>query len=241
MGGPRHKDRAMAIQEGRRWFTPDRPCKNGHIAPTRVNSYRCSACTGEEVVEPATLDGYVSRKFAQANGLPRYYPGTTCPKGHRSERFTAGGGCCECASERMSSDRRRLYLREYYKDPKRREARREYVNAWTRSQRKTPEGRAISAMRSFIWRMAYDGIGKRTEEKLGYTKAEFIARIESQFETGMTWDNHGDWHIDHIKPISAFIEEGVKDPKIVNALDNLQPLWAFDNLSKGCDYGEDNS
>jgi hypothetical protein len=58
--------------------------------------------------------------------------------------------------------------------------------------------------------------------------------IESKFIDGMTWDNYGEWHIDHIKPISSFNKN--EEPKIVNSLDNLQPLWAFDNLSKGCKH-----
>ena len=28
--------------------------------------------------------------------------------------------------------------------------------------------------------------------------------IEKQFVDGMSWDNWGEWHIDHIKPVSKF-------------------------------------
>lgn len=71
---------------------------------------------------------------------------------------------------------------------------------------------------------------------LGYTLRDFIKRIEPLMLDGMNWGNHGEWHIDHIKPVSVFISEGETDPKIINALDNLQPLWAKDNLSKGAKY-----
>ena len=47
----------------------------------------------------------------------------------------------------------------------------------------------------------------------------------------MSWDNYGEWHIDHKKPISKF-KDGISISTI-NALSNLQPLWAKDNLSKG--------
>jgi len=70
-------------------------------------------------------------------------------------------------------------------------------------------------------------------DKLGYTPEELVRHIESLFEDGMSWDNHGEWHIDHVKPISAYLDEGVTDPSIVNALGNLRPLWAKDNLVKG--------
>lgn len=96
----------------------------------------------------------------------------------------------------------------------------------------------------FISREALSGMIKRackltgkkknfkTSDVLGYTVGEFVLRIESQFKEGMTWQNHGEWHIDHIKPLSMFIRKGVTDPAIINALSNLQPLWATDNYSK---------
>lgn len=72
-----------------------------------------------------------------------------------------------------------------------------------------------------------------TFDILGYTVDDLKSHIESQFVDGMTWENHGEWHIDHIIPISMWIKVGVTDPSVINALDNLQPLWAIDNLSKG--------
>jgi hypothetical protein len=47
----------------------------------------------------------------------------------------------------------------------------------------------------------------------------------------MSWSNYGRWHIDHKKPISKF-KDG-SNISVINALSNLQPLWAKDNLSKG--------
>jgi len=40
----------------------------------------------------------------------------------------------------------------------------------------------------------------------------------------MSWDNYGEWHVDHIKPLISFDKN--THPSIVNALSNLQPLWA---------------
>jgi hypothetical protein len=52
----------------------------------------------------------------------------------------------------------------------------------------------------------------------------------------MTLENHGLWHIDHIKPIAlATTEEEVIK---LNHYTNLQPLWAKDNLKKGAKYLE---
>ena len=47
----------------------------------------------------------------------------------------------------------------------------------------------------------------------------------------MNWENYGEWHIDHIIPVSKFSKDTPMD--VVNALDNLQPLWGIDNLKKG--------
>ena len=71
----------------------------------------------------------------------------------------------------------------------------------------------------------------RTIEYLGYSPNELKIHIESLFSEGMSWENHGEWHIDHIFPLSMF-EIGTPS-HIVNSLSNLRPLWAFDNLSKG--------
>lgn len=57
--------------------------------------------------------------------------------------------------------------------------------------------------------------------------------IESLFIDGMNWDNYGrgGWHIDHIMPLcSAKTKEEFEK---LCKIDNLQPLWEKDNLSKG--------
>lgn len=71
---------------------------------------------------------------------------------------------------------------------------------------------------------------------LDYTLLEFRQHIESLFEPGMTWENHGDWHLDHVKPLSLFDCTSVEEIKKANALENLQPLWAGDNLKKSNKY-----
>jgi len=50
----------------------------------------------------------------------------------------------------------------------------------------------------------------------------------------MSWENIGDWHIDHIVPLSRFKVSGPDDPELRRAwaLTNLRPLWAKDNMRK---------
>lgn len=71
---------------------------------------------------------------------------------------------------------------------------------------------------------------------LGYTKLEFIEYFQKKFKEGMTWENHGKWHIDHIKPCASFNLLDEEEQKKCFHYTNLQPLWANDNLSKGCKY-----
>ena len=63
-----------------------------------------------------------------------------------------------------------------------------------------------------------------------------IYYLQSQFTDGMSWDNHGDWHIDHKRPCKLFdLSKPEQQQKCFN-YKNLQPLWAKDNLSKGVNY-----
>lgn len=50
----------------------------------------------------------------------------------------------------------------------------------------------------------------------------------------MTWDNYGEWHVDHIKPISSHTILEIGDDEFMKcwSLDNLQPLWGKENISK---------
>lgn len=73
---------------------------------------------------------------------------------------------------------------------------------------------------------------RRTEQILGYTSLQLKAHIEAQFEDGMSWDDRSTWHIDHIEPVAVMHRRGITDPAVINALSNLRPLWAYDNLSK---------
>ena len=60
---------------------------------------------------------------------------------------------------------------------------------------------------------------------------EFLKEhLEAQFTDGMSWDNRGEWHIDHIIPLSSAKTED-ELYKLCH-YENLQPLWAEDNLKK---------
>jgi hypothetical protein len=69
---------------------------------------------------------------------------------------------------------------------------------------------------------------------LGCSIEELKLHLQTRFESGMTWDNYGAWHIDHIKPLASFDLTDREQLLQVCNYKNLQPLWAKDNLSKGC-------
>jgi hypothetical protein len=102
-------------------------------------------------------------------------------------------------------------------------------------------------MRSNEWRRAKDDLRKlmnasfkkrewvqkdtKTELLLGADYFTVKGYIERQFLKGMTWENHGEWHLDHIIPLDS----AGKDKDILYRLfyyKNLSPVWWRDNLSK---------
>jgi hypothetical protein len=74
--------------------------------------------------------------------------------------------------------------------------------------------------------------GGSAVEDLGCSVDFFKKYLESQFQPGMTWGNHGQWHIDHIKPLSLFNLTDREQFLIACHYSNLQPLWATDNIKK---------
>jgi hypothetical protein len=77
---------------------------------------------------------------------------------------------------------------------------------------------------------------QKTFDLIGCTPEFLRDYLASKFTLGMTLENHGEWHIDHIRPISSF---DLTDPEQVKACfyyTNLQPLWGADNLQKSDKY-----
>lgn len=75
-------------------------------------------------------------------------------------------------------------------------------------------------------------------ELLGCSIDVVCLHIESLFKEEMTWENYGEWHIDHIRPCASF-DLGDKDQqKRCFHYTNLQPLWALENMSKGAKWGD---
>ena len=91
---------------------------------------------------------------------------------------------------------------------------------------------AKTKLRSAV-RAAFKRIGSNkptnTETLLGCSWEEAKAHFEKLFTEGMSWANHGEWHIDHIQPVSDWKEDELH---LMNHITNLQPLWASENRKK---------
>jgi hypothetical protein len=139
------------------------------------------------------------------------------------------------------SKTKRKELREYHS--KWRDENRVHVNEKTRlwylNRRRTDPGfRLKSNTRTALWTCLKErDVAKyrSTFLLLGYTLEELMVHLEKQFTDGMTWDNYGEWHVDHKIPMTTFNFETTEDGefKLCWCLDNLQPLWGPENLSKG--------
>jgi len=72
------------------------------------------------------------------------------------------------------------------------------------------------------------------EELVDFTVDQLKQHLEKKFQSGMSWENYGEWHIDHKTPVIAFNFERPEDLDFKKcwSLKNLQPMWAFDNMSK---------
>ena len=161
------------------------------------------------------------------------------------------------------------YLEEYNKKKEIKEMKNIWMKDWLskpenreriKALRKTPEYKARKQERHKE-RMAEDKIYNlisRLRKSLsspfskGYIKSDTTTKLvgcsllnlkmhlEKQFKQGMSWDNYGKWHIDHIIPVNYFKKNFDFNKKETQKecfhYANLQPLWASENIKKSDKY-----
>jgi hypothetical protein len=199
----------------------------------------------------------ITRKDAKAAGIKFYFTGVNCVHGHVSNRYTSNTQCVECRAN-LSNDwysinreavlkKQKKWISEnkYTFSVRRKKWLDENKNKISEHQKKQnirkknlyktcPIYSLSSSIRSRIID-SFNNLGckkpKKTELILGCTFLEFRVHIERQFKKGMTWENRGDWHIDHIIPLATAKTEA--DVIALNHFTNLRPLWARENISKG--------
>lgn len=116
-------------------------------------------------------------------------------------------------------------------------ARRAYVVEWERKKRASDPVFVLNTrMRQAVRRHLNGGkCSRRWRDMVGYGPDELKVHLERQFAGGMGWHNMGEWHVDHILPLSGFGYSSADDPEFraAWALTNLRPLWGEENVRKG--------
>lgn len=146
----------------------------------------------------------------------------------------------EFHKDRFRKDGLRVYCKECSNRQKREEASRPeqklkkkirdkiYQTAKAKSD---PIYAAIKKVRTKVRKAIMRGKLESYNELTGFTNIEVRNYLESKFQPGMSWDNYGHWHIDHIIPLAT--AKTVEEVKQLCHYTNLQPLWAADNKKKG--------
>jgi hypothetical protein len=144
----------------------------------------------------------------------------------------------------QNKDKKREYDRKYRETNKERLKlisktyrlnNKEIKNAWTAKYNKS-NPHIVAWRRILVNSLRNFGTKKegKTIELLGYSAIQLKNHLEAGFTDGMNWENYGEWHIDHIKPICTFPNDA--KPSEVNALSNLRPLWATSRIINGVFY-----
>lgn len=105
-----------------------------------------------------------------------------------------------------------------------------------KKRRNTPKGKlAINISSAISHSLNGAKAGRHWENLTGFTLNQLQIHLEKFFSPDMTWDNYGKWHIDHKIPIAVFNFDKPEDIDFKRcwALENLQPMWAKENMSKG--------
>jgi hypothetical protein len=113
---------------------------------------------------------------------------------------------------------------------------RKYSREYMRSKKETNPGFAMECrLRSRIIH-ALRGKGTRkaakTMELVGCSIEAFKDYVQRRFKPGMSWENRGEWHLDHIVPCASFDLTDPEQQKVCFHYTNLQPLWGKDNIRK---------
>ena len=139
------------------------------------------------------------------------------------------------------------YQKQYYKDNKEKiieyqiqykkdneDTLREYQRNWRKDRRSSdPVFRMADNLRCGLWHaMKGKCKPKRTMELLGCSLEQLRDHLSAQFTKGMNLENYGEWHIDHILPVSSFDHSKTEQVAVCWHYSNMQPLWGRDNIIK---------
>lgn len=202
----------------------------------RVAKYCSKICCSRAYTKADSLRRLKQRPTIQCNecGItckPKKADGTTCGKRKCIDESRRKTRLINDGNARKKGGHRYRKYREYQNN---------YSTKWKKEKYYTdPKFNIASRIRGAL-RNSLKGIRKEapTFTLLGYTPTQLVKHLESKFTDGMSWDNMSEWHIDHIRPIASFDYDSTDHPDFKKcwALNNLQPMWAKDNMSKGAKW-----
>ena len=133
-------------------------------------------------------------------------------------------------------EHRKEYLKEYRENnvDKIRQIKRDYER---NRKARDPLYKLISNFRTAIYQVLKESNVEKNKhyfDILQYTPEQLITHLELKFKDTMTWDNYGEWHVDHKLPITHFNIQEMGDSEFMKcwSLDNLQPMWGDENIKK---------
>ena len=170
------------------------------------------------------------RECGKTKSLEEYYK-------HKRGKYGRRARCKLCVKAYNKAYRESEAGKAYMKAYEQTEKRKAYTKAYRKNRRQTDPVYKLHKNLSSGFCNWIKGNQKtcRTEQYVGCTYQELLDHLESQFDEGMSWENHGvgdnKWQIDHFKAQSRF------DPTIEEEAfkcwhyTNLQPMWSSENIS----------
>lgn len=232
--------RKEAIEKGLKVYFTGKPCKYGHVSERYVSGSGCLECGKEHKEQNKEYMKEYNKKYYQQNKeqvkesrKEHYQQNKEQIKESRREYYQQNKEQIN-KYKKEYREQNKEYIKEYNKGYKKQN--KEYYNEYNRNRYATDDNfKTLILCRSMLQRTlkaTNSTKDTRTYEMLGYCNEQLKESIESKFLEGMSWNNYGDWHVDHIYPVIRYIKDGVEDPAIINALDNLIPMWAEHNMEK---------
>lgn len=209
-------------------------CSCGNLTEMLFNNikkgHKCQECSGNKKFNIIYIkkyfknEGYIctSDKYINKDSKLDYI----CLNGHTGSisfgNFKNGHRCMKCRDIKNSGSNNRMW------NPNREQV----------ELNKKIHIKSISLLKNCLKSLELKKNSK-TEEMLGYTKKQLLEHLQKDPNFDKWKEDSYNWHIDHIFPIKAFVENNIKDPKIINNLDNLRIISRKENRKKSDNYNKE--
>jgi len=219
--------------------------------PEIVRLYADQNMGHKAIAKALRISPRITREILIEQGV--YQPGRLYQSDHHKKRTSEAGKARipawrheEIKRERKSASKRTRAFRDlplfkpvYKSTPESRKKDADYARERYQTD---PTHRLIQVLRKRLNKVARRGRGYGGDNLpwLGCTPEQLRAHIEAQWTEGMTWETYGPglkgWHIDHIKPCSAFDMTHQSQREACFHYTNLRPLWGAENIAKSDKY-----